>query len=75
MSVFLPLVLWLLLFVACWPLAVVALVLWPLFWLLALPFRFVGIVLSAILAVLQAILMLPVTVLRWHSERSSYSKL
>jgi len=40
--------LWLLLFVLCWPLALVALLLWPLIWLLSIPFRILGIGLEAV---------------------------
>lgn len=56
--------LWLLLFVVCWPLALLALVLYPIVWLIALPFRLVGITLHAVFAFLGAILMLPARVLR-----------
>ena len=52
-------ILWLLLLVFCWPLALLALVLWPIVWLLSLPFRLVGITFEAIFAFLRALLMLP----------------
>ena len=52
-------ILWLLLLVVCWPLAVLALILWPLVWLLSLPFRLVGISVSAVFALLAALLFLP----------------
>ncbi|HWJ06534.1 MAG TPA: hypothetical protein VNS57_12215 [Steroidobacteraceae bacterium] len=55
--------LWLLLFVACWPLAVVALLLWPLVWLVTLPFRLVGIAVEGVFALLRAVVMLPARVL------------
>jgi len=55
--------LWLLLFVLCWPLAVVALVLWPFVWLLSLPFRVVGIAVDGAFAMLRAVVMLPARVL------------
>jgi hypothetical protein len=54
---------WLLLFVVCWPLAVLALVLWPVVWLLTLPFRLVGIAVEGVLALLRAITLLPARVL------------
>ncbi len=54
---------WLILFVLCWPLALLALVLYPLVWLLALPLRLVGITLSAVFELLRAILFLPARVL------------
>lgn len=56
--------LWLLLLVVCWPLALLALVLYPMVWLLLLPFRLVGITVSAVFAFLGAMLMLPARVLR-----------
>ncbi|MGN2242925.1 MULTISPECIES: hypothetical protein [Frateuria] len=56
--------LWLLLLVFCWPLALLALVLWPIVWLISLPFRLVGITLHAVFAFLGALLMLPARVLR-----------
>ena len=55
--------LWLILFVLCWPLAVLALVLWPLACLLSLPFRLVGITFEALFALLRAILFLPARLL------------
>ena len=58
--------LWLLLLVVCWPLALLALVLYPIVWLVALPFRLVGITLGAVFAFLGALLMLPARVLRGH---------
>ena len=52
------------LLVLCWPLAIVALVLYPLVWLVLLPFRVVGIAVGGVLALISAIFMLPVRVLR-----------
>ena len=52
------LLLWCVLFVLCWPLALLALVAWPLVWLLSLPFRLVGITFSALFSFLHAVLML-----------------
>ena len=60
----LGLLLWLLLLVVCWPLALLALVLYPLFWLILLPFRLIGISVDAIFNLLRAILLLPARVLR-----------
>jgi hypothetical protein len=56
--------LWCILFVLCWPLALLALVLYPLVWLVTLPFRLVGIAVSGVFALLHAVLMLPARVLR-----------
>jgi hypothetical protein len=55
--------LWLLLLVVCWPLAIVALVLWPIVWLLSLPFRLLGIAVDGVFALLRAIVTLPARVL------------
>jgi hypothetical protein len=55
--------LWLLLFVFCWPLAILALVLWPLVWLLTIPFRILGIGVEAVFELLRAILFLPARLL------------
>lgn len=60
-------VLWLLLLVVCWPLALLALVLYPIVWLIALPFRLVGIMVGAVFALLTGILFLPARVLRGHA--------
>jgi hypothetical protein len=56
--------LWCILFVVCWPIALVALVLYPLVWLFLLPFRIVGIAVGGVLELVRAILFLPVRVLR-----------
>lgn len=55
--------LWLLLFVVCWPLALLALVLWPVAWLLSLPFRLVGIAVEGVFELLRAVLFLPARLL------------
>jgi hypothetical protein len=57
-------ILWCLLLVVCWPLALLALVLYPLIWLLLLPFRIVGIAVGGVFELLRAILFLPARVLR-----------
>lgn len=54
---------WLILFIVCWPLALLALVLYPFVWLLSLPFRLVGITLEAVFAFLKALLFLPARLL------------
>ena len=55
---------WLLLLVVCWPLAILALVLYPIVWLLLLPFRLVGITLEGVFRLLTAIIMLPARLVR-----------
>ena len=59
---------WCLLFVLCWPLAILAIVLWPLLWLLSLPFRVVGITFEALFALLRAILFLPARLLGYRDS-------
>ena len=54
---------WCLLFVVCWPLALVALILYPIVWLLLLPFRVVGIAVLGVLALITAVIMLPARLL------------
>lgn len=56
--------LWCILFILCWPLALLALVLYPIVWLLTLPFRIVGIAVGGVFGLLSAILFLPVRLLR-----------
>ncbi|MBV6423122.1 MAG: hypothetical protein NAOJABEB_00912 [Steroidobacteraceae bacterium] len=56
--------LWLLLFIVCWPLALAALVLYPLVWLVLLPFRLLGIAVTGVFELLKAIIFLPARVLR-----------
>ena len=56
--------LWLLLLILCWPLAVLALVLYPIVWLILLPFRVVGIAVEGVFQLLTAILTLPLRLLR-----------
>lgn len=57
------LILWCILFVFCWPLALLALVLYPLIWLMLLPFRIVGIAVHGVLAVVWAAVMFPARLL------------
>jgi hypothetical protein len=55
---------WLVLFVLCWPLALVALLLYPLVWLLLLPFRLLGVAVEGIFEFLRALILLPARILR-----------
>jgi hypothetical protein len=56
--------LWCILFVMCWPLALMALLLYPIVWLLLLPFRLVGIAVEGVLELVSAIIFLPGRLLR-----------
>jgi hypothetical protein len=62
------LVVWFILLVVSWPIALLALVLWPLLWLLALPFRLIGITFEAVFALLKAVLMLPARILGYRAR-------
>lgn len=66
MKLLLTLLLWSLLLVLCWPLALLVLVLWPLLWLLSIPFRIIGTLMEALLALVKALLFLPARVLGWR---------
>jgi hypothetical protein len=55
--------LWVLLFVLCWPIALLALVLWPIAWLLTLPLRLLGIAVEGVFELLRALLLLPARLL------------
>ena len=57
---------WCILFVLCWPLALLALILFPLVWILTLPFRLIGITFEALLALVRAVLLLPARLLGWR---------
>jgi hypothetical protein len=56
--------LWLILLILCWPLALLVLVLYPVIWLVLLPFRLLGIAVDAVFQTLRAILLLPARLLR-----------
>ncbi len=56
--------LWFILFVLCWPIALFALALYPIVWLLTLPFRIVGIAVHGVLGLVSALFMLPIRLLR-----------
>lgn len=56
---------WCLLFVLCWPVALLALILFPLVWLISLPLRLLGITLEAVFSFIRALLFLPARLLAW----------
>lgn len=57
-------ILWCILLILCWPVALLALVLYPIVWLLLLPFRLVGIAVGGVLDLVRAIIMLPARIMR-----------
>ncbi len=62
------LLLFLILFVICWPLALLALILYPLLWLLSLPFRLLGFAVYSALDLVRAVIGLPARVLRGRNQ-------
>jgi hypothetical protein len=56
--------LWCILFILCWPVALLAVVLFPIVWLITLPFRILGIAVNGVFALLAALFFLPVRALR-----------
>jgi hypothetical protein len=59
----LTVLIWFILLILCWPLALLALVLWPIVWLLSLPFRLLGIAVEGVFGLLRALLFLPARVI------------
>jgi uncharacterized membrane protein YgaE (UPF0421/DUF939 family) len=57
---------WCILFVLCWPVALLALILFPFIWLLSLPLRLVGITIGGIFALVRALVFLPARLLGWR---------
>lgn len=62
--------LWLLLLIVCWPLAIAALILYPIVWLLLIPFRLLGIAVEGVFELLRAVILLPSRILRGGTARS-----
>lgn len=63
---------WLILAVLCWPLALVALIAYPLVWLVALPFRLVGVTVTGVFDLIGAVIALPARVLRGPGAMSKH---
>ena len=59
---------WCILFVLCWPVALLALILFPMVWLLSLPLRLIGISVEAIFALVRTLLFLPARLLGWRKR-------
>jgi len=55
--------LWIIVLILCWPLAIAALILYPLLWIFLLPFRLIGITVEGIFALLKAVIFLPARIL------------
>jgi hypothetical protein len=69
MKSLITLLLWAILLVLCWPLALLLLLLWPILWLLSIPFRIVGAVMEALLALVKSILFLPARLLGYKKTK------
>ncbi len=63
MKVLILFIVWCMLLILCWPLAVLALLVFPLVWLVLLPFRLIGMIVEAIFALIKAVLFLPARLL------------
>ena len=68
MKLLITLILWAMLLVLCWPIAVLVLLLWPIFWLLSIPFRVVRTVMDALLALVKNLLFLPARLLGYKEK-------
>jgi hypothetical protein len=66
LKVLFTLLLWAVLLVLCWPLALLTLIAWPFLWLLSIPFRIVATVMAALLTLVKALLFLPARILGQH---------
>lgn len=70
--IMLKFLLWLILLLLCWPLALLALIAYPFVWLLLLPLRLIGIVFSGVFELLRAIITLPARVLSGGPSQASH---
>jgi hypothetical protein len=59
---------WCILFILCWPVALLAVILFPIVWLVSLPLRLIGISLEAVFALVRALLFLPARLLGWRKR-------
>ena len=68
MKLLITLILWAMLLVLCWPIAVLVLLLWPILWLLSVPFRAIRTVMDALLALVKSLLFLPARLLGYKEK-------
>ena len=68
MKALIVLLLWGVLLVLCWPIALLALILWPIIWLLSIPFKIIAIAAEAFLAFVKSILFLPAKILGYRAK-------
>jgi hypothetical protein len=69
MRIFIVLVLWWILFIICWPIAILLILLYPIIWLLLLPFRILGFAVEGIFKLIREIFLLPFKVVRSIAPR------
>jgi len=69
MKLLITMLLFAIVLVLCWPLALLILVLWPILWLLAIPFHVIGMAMQALLALVRVILFLPARILGYRVSR------
>ena len=67
--------LWCLLFICCWPLALIALFLYPIVWLLLLPFRLIGVAVEGVLLLVWELVTLPVRVIRMFGSSARHYRI
>jgi hypothetical protein len=68
MKALVVLLLWAILLVFCWPIALLILIFWPVIWLLSIPFRVIAIAADALLALVKSILFLPAEILGYREK-------
>lgn len=73
MNTLVVVILWCILFLMSWPLAILAVLVWPLVWLVSLPFRILGLAFGAVFALLAGLLFLPARLLGWRSSTAQVS--
>ena len=68
MKILMTMLVWAILLVLCWPLALLVLIAWPFLWLLSIPFRIVATLMNALLAFVKALLFLPARLLGYRES-------
>ncbi len=66
---FVAFLLWFLILILCWPIAVIALILYPVVWLLLMPFRLLGIAVDGVMELVRSIVLLPARVLKGRPRK------
>jgi len=69
MMILITMLLFAIVLMLCWPLALLVLILWPILWLLSIPFRLIGMAMEALLALVRTVLFLPARILGYRVSR------